>query len=116
MTRRIKSTTRSATRKARSLGKSLSKRASARASSSGVSGGRSRSSSSFLGLPLWASVSLGCAALGGLVYGLMQFDSVSDMMDPVIHDVGDFFGLTDDNGIDTMNITHDRNYSSAVLS
>lgn len=46
----------------------------------------------------------------------MQFDSVSDMMDPVIHDVGEFFGLSEDNGIDTMNITHDRNYSSAVLS
>jgi hypothetical protein len=112
MTRSIKSTTRSATRKAHSLGKTLSKRA----SSSGINGSRSRSSSSLLGLPLWASVSLGCAAFGGLVYGLMQFDSVSDMLDPVIHDVGEFFGLTDDNGIDTMNITHDRNYSSAVLS
>jgi hypothetical protein len=45
------------------------------------------------------------------VYGLMQLDVVSDFMDPVVHDVGEFFGLTEE-GIDTANITHDRTYST----
>jgi hypothetical protein len=61
-------------------------------------------------------MSLGVAAFGGLVFGLMQLDAVSDIMDPVIHDVGEFFGLTEDNGIDTMNITHDRIYGAAIRS
>jgi hypothetical protein len=76
------------------------------------SGSRSRRSSGFLGMPGWLTISLGCVALGGLVYGLMQIEVVSEFMDPVVHDVGEFFGLTDDEGIDTSNITHDRTYSS----
>lgn len=65
-------------------------------------------------MPTWLTVSLGCVSLGGLVYGLMQLEVISEFMDPVVHDVGEFFGLTDDEGIDTANITHDRAYSSAV--
>src|SRR4051812_36871906 len=71
-----------------------------------------RSSSGFLGMPGWATLSLGILGACGLVYGLMQIETVSDFMDPVIHDVGDFFGLTEDEGIDTRNLTHDRSYSS----
>ena len=72
-------------------------------------------SSSLLGissLPSWVPISLGILGACGLVYGLMQLESVSDFMDPVIHDVGDFFGLTEEEGIDATNITHDRMYSS----
>jgi hypothetical protein len=63
-------------------------------------------------MPGWATLSLGILGACGLVYGLMQIETVSDFMDPVIHDVGDFFGLTEDEGIDTRNLTHDRSYSS----
>jgi len=76
------------------------------------SSSRSRRSSGFLGMPTWLAISLGCVSLGGLVYGLMQLEVVSEFMDPVFHDVGEFFGLTDDEGIDTSNITHDRTYST----
>ena len=75
---------------------------------------RSTRSSGFLGissLPSWIPISLGVLGACGLVYGLMQLETVSDFMDPVIHDVGDFFGLTEDEGIDVTNITHDRMYS-----
>ncbi|MDP4198298.1 MAG: hypothetical protein Q8922_05285 [Bacteroidota bacterium] len=60
-------------------------------------------------MPPWLAISLGCVGVGTLLYGVMQFDAVSDFMDPVIHDVGEFFGLSED-GIDTENITHDRFY------
>ena len=65
---------------------------------------------------MWAAASLGMAAFGGMVYGLMQFDKVRIFLNPVIHDVGEFFGLTEENGIDTKNITHDRIYSSTIRS
>src|SRR4051812_1392024 len=73
---------------------------------------RSSRSSGFLGMPGWATLSLGILGACGLVYGLMQIETVSEFMDPVIHDVGDFFGLTEDEGIDTRNLTHDRSYST----
>ncbi len=68
------------------------------------------------GIPLWTAASLGIAAISGIVYGLMQFDRIRLFMNPVIHDVGEFFGLTEDNGIDTKNITHDRIYNSTIRS
>ena len=73
---------------------------------------RTVSSSGFLGLPTWATLSLGILGTCGLVYGLMQIEMVNDFMDPVIHDVGEFFGLAEDEGIDTRNLTHDRTYST----
>lgn len=77
---------------------------------------RSRSSTSqFLGMPSWLVISLGCVGAVSLIYGLMQLDIVSDFMDPVIQDVGEFFGLSEDEGIDTANITHDRTYSRSVI-
>jgi hypothetical protein len=100
-----------------------SSRSRSRSRSSALSRGRSRNtsrsrrrsrSSGFLGisnLPTWVPISLGIVGVCGLVYGLMQLDTVSDFMDPVIHDVGEFFGLTEEEGIDATNITHDRMYS-----
>lgn len=88
-------------------------RSRARSRSNSRSRRRSRSSG-FLGisnLPTWVPISLGIVSVCGLVYGLMQLDTVSDFMDPMIHDVGEFFGLTDEEGIDSTNITHDRMYS-----
>ena len=77
---------------------------------------RSRRSSGFLGMPGWVTLSLGILGACGLVYGLMQIETISDFVDPVIHDVGDFFGLTEDEGIDTTNLTHDRTYSGSYTS
>ena len=94
------SPTRSRSRTSRSKSSSASPRSRAR-----------RSSTSFLStIPGWVPISLGVASVCGLIYGLMQLDSVSDFMDPVIHDVGEFFGLSDDEGIDSKNLTHDRIY------
>jgi hypothetical protein len=61
-------------------------------------------------MPLTLSVVGVC----GLVYGLMQITSVRSFMNPVIDDVGEFFGLSGDEGIDVSNITHDRTYSSVL--
>ncbi len=65
---------------------------------------------------MWAGISLSVLGFCGLIYGLMQIDTVSEMVDPVIHDVGEFFGLEDEEGIDTRNVTHDRTYSPSVQS
>lgn|GEM_PF-2299058 len=66
-------------------------------------------------MPMWLGLTLSCVGLGGLIFGLMQIDSVSDAVEPVVHDVGEFFGLTEDEGIDTSNITHDRTYSNTSI-
>jgi hypothetical protein len=58
---------------------------------------------------------IGAVCLSGAVYGLMQLKSVSDFVEPLIDDVGSFFGLGDDSGIDTSRITHDRTYSNSSL-
>lgn len=86
-------------------------------SSRSRSGGSRRSSSSFLGisgLPSWMPLTLSVVGVCGLVYGLMQISSVRSFMNPVIDDVGEFFGLSSDEGIDVSNITHDRTYSSVL--
>ena len=59
-------------------------------------------------------VTLSIVGVCGLVYGLMQISSVRSFMEPVIDDVGEFFGLTSEEGIDSSNITHDRTYSSVL--
>ncbi len=109
-------------KRARSMQKQVSKMASAqrrasrkarRTVSRNISGAIP---STIFGIPIWAVASIGVAAVGGFIYGLMRIDSFSKMMNPVIHDVGEFFGLTEEHGIDTTNITHDRIYNSAIRS
>jgi hypothetical protein len=101
-----------------SSSRSGSSRSSSRGRSSRGRSSRGRSSgSSFLGisgLPSWMPVTLGIVGLCGAVYGLMQITSVRSFMSPVIDDVGEFFGLTSVEGIDSSNITHDRTYSSVL--
>jgi hypothetical protein len=91
-----------------------------RSSRSRLSRSSSRSrlsvSSKFLGMPKWTAIGLGVAVCSGIVFALALSDEFSDMMEPMIHDVGEFFGLTEDTGIDTTNITHDRIYSGAISS
>ena len=71
---------------------------------------------SFLGLPPWVPIALGIAAVGGAIYALLRSDSLRIRLNPLLHDVGEFFGLTDEHGIDTKNITHDRTYRSTIRS
>ena len=93
----------------KSSGRRLSKGSSLKGSRRS-SRSRSRSRSS---MPGWLPYAIGGVCLSGLVYGLMQIDSVNDFVQPVIDDVSDFFGLSDVEGIDTSNITHDRTYSNS---
>lgn len=72
---------------------------------------RSRSSS-FSGF--WP-ISLGVIGVVGLGYGLMQIASVREFMRPVIDPVSNLFGLLEDDGIDTTNLTHDRTYSGSTV-
>ena len=77
----------------------------------------SRSKSTDLGgLPIWVPISLGAAAIGGLVFAFLRSDSLRIKLNPLLHDVGEFFGLTEEHGIDTKNITHDRIYRSTIRS
>jgi hypothetical protein len=66
-----------------------------RSSRSGSRRSRSRSFTLFgLKLPSYTPYILGGLGLCGLVYGLMQIDTISEAVDPVIDDIGEFFGIT----------------------
>lgn len=73
-------------------------------------GGRSSSS----GIGFWGYL-LGSVGLVGIGYGLMQISSVRSFMKPVIDPVSNLFGLLEDDGIDTSNLTHDRTYSGSSV-
>ena len=73
---------------------------------------RGRSSSS--GIGFWGYV-LGGVCLTGIGYGLMQISGVRSFMKPVIDPVSNLFGLLEDDGIDTSNLTHDRTYSGSSV-
>lgn len=72
---------------------------------------RGRSSS---GIGFWGYV-LGGVCLTGIGYGLMQISGVRSFMKPVIDPVSNLFGLLEDDGIDTSNLTHDRTYSGSSV-
>jgi hypothetical protein len=74
---------------------------------------RSRGSSSIFS-GFWP-ISLGVVGVIGLGYGLMQIASVREFMRPVIDPVSNLFGLLEDDGIDTSNLTHDRTYSGSTV-
>ena len=102
----------------RSTSTGRSSRGSSRGSSSRSRGTRGRSSaaSSFLGiegLPGWAPYAITVVSICGLVYGLMQISVVSDFMEPVLDDVGEFLGFSEEEGIASQT-THDRSYSSGM--
>jgi hypothetical protein len=50
----------------------------------------------------------------GLITALNQIESVRSFMSPVMDPVTDFFGLSEEDGIDTTTVTHDRTYGSLV--
>jgi hypothetical protein len=62
----------------------------------------------------WGYV-LGSVGLIGAGYGLMQISGVRSFMKPVIDPVSNLFGLLEDDGIDTSNLTHDRTYSGSSV-
>jgi hypothetical protein len=45
----------------------------------------------------------------------MQISGVRSFMKPVIDPVSNLFGLLEDDGIDTSNLTHDRTYSGSSV-
>jgi hypothetical protein len=51
----------------------------------------------------------------GVGYGLSRISSVRSFMRPVIDPVSNLFGLLEDDGIDTSNLTHDRTYSGSTV-
>jgi hypothetical protein len=73
---------------------------------------RGRSSSS--GIGFWGYV-LGGVCLAGIGYGLSRISSVRSFMKPVLDPVSNLFGLLEDDGIDTSNLTHDRTYSGSSV-
>ncbi|HET6512550.1 MAG TPA: hypothetical protein VFH43_10190 [Candidatus Kapabacteria bacterium] len=73
---------------------------------------RRRSSSSSIGF--WSYV-LGGVCLTGIGYGLSRISGVRSFMKPVIDPVSNLFGLLEDDGIDTSNLTHDRTYSGSSV-
>ncbi|HET6513289.1 MAG TPA: hypothetical protein VFH43_13935 [Candidatus Kapabacteria bacterium] len=75
---------------------------------------RSRSRSTSSGLGFWSYV-IGGVCLVGAGYGLMQISGVRSFMSPVIDPVSSLFGLLEDDGIDTSNLTHDRTYSGSSV-
>jgi hypothetical protein len=66
------------------------------------------------GIGFWGYV-LGGVCLTGVGYGLMQISGVRSFMKPVIDPVSNLFGLLEDDGIDTSNLTHDRTYSGSSV-
>lgn len=66
------------------------------------------------GIGFWGYV-LGGVCLTGIGYGLMQISGVRSFMKPVIDPVSNLFGLLEDDGIDTSNLTHDRTYSGSSV-
>jgi len=57
---------------------------------------------------------LGGVGVIGLVAALNQIESVRSFMSPVMDPVTNFFGLGEEDGIDTTTVTHDRTYGSMV--
>lgn len=66
------------------------------------------------GLGFWGYV-LGGVCLTGIGYGLSRISGVRSFMKPVIDPVSNLFGLLEDDGIDTSNLTHDRTYSGSSV-
>jgi hypothetical protein len=103
---------------ARSNSQSRSSRSGSSRGSSSRSRGRSSrrsSDSTFLGvsgLPGWAPYAITVVSICGLVYGLMQVAAVSEFVEPIMDDVSEFLGLSDDD--DMESITSSRSYSGAA--
>lgn len=107
------STSRSSRSSSTSRGSSRSNRGGKR-STSPRSRSRSTRRSSSSGIGFWGYI-LGSVGLVGVGYGLMQISSVRRFMKPVIDPVSNLFGLLEDDGIDTSNLTHDRTYSGSSV-
>jgi hypothetical protein len=46
-------------------------------------------------MPSYTPYLLGGLGLCGLVYGLLQIDSIRESIDPMIDDIGEFFGVSE---------------------